>query len=309
LKIFKIAGVAMEIRAVLLAGLASVAFVSGARAQSFCYGSSCASDSAITLNGGNAGASASATSSTIALTNNTAFDYGSVASANTFALGTSFSTSFNFQVNTSDDCVNSLPAGCSKANANGFAFVLSTAPSSNGASNSNFGIGTGTGTSVDLVFGTFANKNNAPGGSSNYVGLTEDGNTNFSQSPTTGNAYGISNCTSASTKSAAVTTAGCLANGDIWTASIKLVNNLLTVTLSDPKETGSSAVLTETFNVASYLGTGNVYLGFTSSGGAAWEQVNISNWTASSNAVPEPASIAGVGAGLMALGLLRRRKA
>jgi len=311
----------MNFRLFLLAGIGAVAFGASAHAQSsqsFCYGSSCSTESAITLNGGtpSGGGSATANGSTITLANNAVNSYGSVASSNTFATaGENFSTSFSFQMNTASDCVNNGPSGCSHGNANGFAFVLTTAPGSNGVSTADGGSGTGhlsmgqgAGTSVDVVFGTYGGNALAPNGSYNYVGLTTDGNNNFAQSSSVGNAYGISGCGGGGTKSPSVVgTAGCMANGDVWSVSITLLNNFLTVTLKDTAEANTTTPISLTYNLAQYFGNQAVYLGFTSSTGASYEQVKISNWSAS-EAAPEPASIAALGAGLVGLGMIRRRK-
>lgn len=310
-------GVAMNLRLTLLAGLGAVAFSASAHAQSFCYGSSCGTNSAIVLNGGVAGGgSASATSSTITLESDAANSYGSVASANTFATaGQNFSTSFNFQINTTADCVNNAPSGCSKGNANGFAFVLTTAPGTDGVNAANGGsgsghlsIGQGAGTSVDVVFGTYGGNALAPNGSYNYVGIATDGNNNFANNPNVGNVYGTGSCAGGGSKSPSVVgTAGCMANGDVWTVSIALINNLLTVTLKDTAEANSSTPISLTYNLASYFGNQPVYLGFASSTGTSYEQIKISNWSASESA-PEPASIAALGVGLAGLGFIRRRK-
>jgi len=328
-------------RALLLGCLVGLtaAGASYAQSSSVCYNggttgafaASCSGSTALTYNGGTAGGSASNTGSEIQLTNGTAFDYGSVATANQFALGTDFSTSFNFQINTFSG---------STQPANGFAFVLSTAPNSDGQSNGNLGIGTGANTSVALEFGTYGNPNTNPlytttaqGKNvylSNFVGVIEDGNTNFqtaqntnygvvygkSSNPLFGTIPGAGNnpgeCISGANFSNS--RAGCMSNGDIWNVSITLINNLLTVVLHDQTASASGINTTPislTYNVAGYLGTGNVYLGFASSGGASYEQVNILGWEAQSNGgpVPEPASVAALGIGLVGLGLVRQRKA
>jgi hypothetical protein len=204
---------------------------------------------------------------------------------------------------------------------NGFTFVLTSNPATLGTSSTNLGLGATPGTpSVEVQFSTFANATNnptfAPGQYySNLIAVSTDGNVVIPQSATSTYAapYAVNECDNgANTK---ITRAGCLANGDIWQASISYVNGLLSVAVCDPKEAAGGTCTAGSFvtvingyaiSLASILGTGPVYAGFTSSNGKVTETVQIDSW--SLNAVPEPASLAAFGIGLAALGMVRRRR-
>jgi hypothetical protein len=227
----------------------------------------------------------------------------------------SFDPTLNFQSDFSFN-INAQSSGLA---GNGFTFVLTSNPSTLGTSSTNLGLGATPGTpSVEVQFSTFANSTNnptfAPGQYySNLVAVSTDGNVVIPQNSNSYAApYGVNQCDNqTNTKSSR---AGCLANGDVWQAAIAYQNGLLSVALCDPKEAGgtctSGSYVTVlagyAINLASILGGGPIYAGFTASNGAVTETVQIDSWQLS--AVPEPASLAALGAGIAALGLVRWKR-
>jgi hypothetical protein len=104
---------------------------------------------------------------------------------------------------------------------------------------------------------------------------------------------------------AITTVADDLSNGNAYNARIVYAPGLLQVFLTDM----STPILAANVNLADLLNLQNgqnAYIGFTSSTGGAWENHDIISWSYAE--VPEPATWALIGAGLIAGGLLRRRR-
>ena len=96
------------------------------------------------------------------------------------------------------------------------------------------------------------------------------------------------------------------ANGTTYNARIVYNPGLLQLYLTD----FSTPILSANVNLGTLLnlqGGRNAFIGFTSSTGGAWENHDIVNWQFTS--VPEPGTLALIGLGLVAGGLLRRRTA
>jgi len=260
------------------------------------------------------GGAGALTGSSVTLTNVANFNQGAAVWA-TNAL--SFDPTLNFQ---SDFSFN-IGAQSTGLAGNGFTFVLTTNPTALGSVHQNLGLGPlneTTPPSVEVQFSTFANQHNnptfAPGQYySNLIAVSTDGNVVIPQNSNSyASPYGVEQCDNqTATKS---TRAGCLANGDIWKAAISYQNGLLSVAVCDPKEAGGTCTASSYITVltgyaislASILGDGPIYAGFTASNGAVSETVQIDSWNLSP--VPEPASLAALGAGIAALGLVSRRR-
>jgi hypothetical protein len=198
-----------------------------------------------------------------------------------------FSTEFQFQMNS--------PGGVRDTaglqGGDGLTFIVQSVS----------GAGTGAGydgipQSVGIKFDTFMNGvnwgNNDP--SSNFLGIYTNGNIQ----------------TTSATPTANVPTP--FDNGQVWTAWIDYNGTTLTVDATDTGVRDATPLISDTINIPSLLGQGTAYVGFGASTGAAWENDYILNWTYNDNYspignVPEPASMAILGTGLMMLHFGRKR--
>jgi hypothetical protein len=241
------------------------------------------------------GAASTGSGSLVLTPNNTQNAAGAGYLNTALALGTgaNFSESFTFKIS-------SPTAG---QTANGFAFFLSTNPAGTGASSTALGL-----TAADTLaveFYDYGNKNLNPpvtGSStlynSNLVAAIQSGNTTVNGNPPA--SYGSPGPQSCVGTEKAGN--GCMNNGDVWTADITYIAGKLTVSLSD----AGAAFVTVISNYVIALGGGtNYYAGFTGSTGSATDSVAIETW---SQSVPEPMTLGMFGAGLAALGLVRRRR-
>ena len=239
-------------------------------------------------------AGSATTGSSLVLTpNNVQNDAGAGYLNNALALGSgaNFSESFTFQI-----------ASPTKGQtANGFAFFLSTDPAGTGTSSGSLGL-----TSSDTLaveFYDFGNKNLNPSignglYNSNLVAAIQDGNTMVVGNPAASfGSPGPQSCVGKQTAGN-----GCMNNGDVWTADITYIAGKLTVSLSD----AGGAFVTVISNYAIALGGSSLYAGFSGSTGGSTDSVSIDSW---SQSVPEPMTVAVFGAGLAALGMVRRRRA
>jgi hypothetical protein len=227
----------------------------------------------------------------LTLTPAVAMSSGAAYTTNALALGASpsFNTSFTFQIDT--------VAG--KPTANGFAFVLTTDPTGLGTSHNSLGL-TGA-TSLAVEFSTFGNSTQNPsigGGlyNSNLVAAIQNGNTVVTGNPTA--SYGSPGPTNCTAKGA-----GCMNDGDVWTADISYTAGKLYVSLED----GAGGFVSVINGYAVAL-SNSIYAGFSGSTGGGYESVNLLGWSMTYNAVPEPMTLGVFGMGLAALGLVRSRR-
>lgn len=240
------------------------------------------------------------------LTDSNGGETGAAYSNSTISLGANdtFSTTFQFQITN----VGGIDP------ADGFTFVLAAGNSGLGGSGQGLGY-EGVGNSVAIEFDTYDN-GDADGDSSNHVALdidghVADGSAQSDQALT--NVYGQQSCDFGGGSN--YTRAGCLSNGDVWTATIGYDGSALSVQVSDPSESGPDTVISSyPINISNFLGTDTAYVGFTAGDASGYEQHSILNWqfaddtSLASSIVPEPSSLVVLGAGLAGLAFRRSRR-
>jgi hypothetical protein len=227
----------------------------------------------------------------------------------TLGSGATFSTQFQFRFTGT--------GGVDPAD--GITFVLAASPG--GLGTAGYGMGyEGVGNSIAIELDTY--NNGIPGGSlgyfpaepnsSNHVALDVNGVLTNSFAT---DVYGNGSCGFAggTPPQSPNNVAGCMSNGNLWTATISYDGSQLNVSLRDPgMGTTFNALTGVPLDLASILGTNTAYVGFTGSSGAGWENEDIVNWRFSNTAVlpaaPEPASWAMMLGGFGATGLALRRR-
>jgi hypothetical protein len=204
--------------------------------------------------------------------------------------------------------------------ADGITFVLAASPG--GLGGAGYGMGyQGVTNSIAIEFDTYNNAGygigNNDGDSSNHISIDRNGAlTNDALT----NVYGNGSCGYATGSPAQnpYNVAGCMSNGDLWSVNIVYDGSNLSVNVFDPAEGVTFTALSNyAIDISSLLGTNDAYVGFTAATGAGWENHDIVNWQFANTTelattptdVPEPYTLALVGAALAACGWVRRRKA
>ena len=230
---------------------------------------------------GNTTSAATSDGTVLRLTPANPYQSGAAYSTAPVKLGTSatFSTQFQFRFT---DAGGIDPA-------DGITFVLAATPTGLGANGGGLGY-QGVAKTVAVEFDTY---NNGPtdGNSSNHVAIDTGGNLNVLGLT---NAYGISSCAFAGSSPHAA--AGCLSNGDLWTANVSYNGSNLSVKLFDPAEGSAFTAIQYPINLGSILGTNAAFVGFTGSTGGGWENQDVVNWQLANTATlpasaPEPSTL------------------
>jgi hypothetical protein len=233
---------------------------------------------------------------------------GAAYSTSPITLGTNdtFSTTFKFRFTD--------PGGWDPAD--GITFVLAANPT--GLGGAGVGIGySGVASSVAIEFDTYNNAGDGlgddDGDSSNHVSIDTGGNLTDADLV---NVYGNSSCGFAGGNPAqnSYLAAGCMSNGDVWTATIGYDGSKLSLTLQDGSSAADVIYTGVPLDIAAELGTDLAYVGFTAGTGAGWENHDILSWQFANTTqlapppVPEPTSLALLAAGLGVVALAARRR-
>ena len=135
--------------------------------------------------------------------------------------------------------------------------------------------------SVAIEFDTYNNTGYSlgddDGNSSNHVSIDTGGSlTNANLT----NVYGNASCGFAGGTPSQndYHAAGCMSNGDVWTATIGYDGSKLSLTLQDGTNAADVIYAGVPIDIAAELGTSQAFVGFTSGTGAGWENHDILSW-------------------------------
>ncbi len=185
----------------------------------------------------------------------TASQAGSAFTNSTVKVTTGFSTSFNFRLTSRGGSSDGIAAG-----ADGLVFVLQRqGPTALGGTGELLGYG-GIGSSVGVEFDTFKNSNRGDP-SSNHLGVNTGGSVE-----------------SLVTANVAPDFDSSAANGPKWTAWVDYNGTVLEVRVSNDGIRPTSALLSQSINLATTLGGDSAYLGFTAATGGAEANHDLLTW-------------------------------
>ena len=209
-------------------------------------------------------------------------------SAISLASNVSFSSAFSFRISNSGGIGDGDGVG-----ADGITFIVQTNSSTAGGAGGGIGYH-GVPNSVAIEYDTFDNGPSLNDPDGNHVGIDLGGNI-------------------ASTASASVATR--MNDGNIWYSWVDYngVTMLLEVRLSQTSIRPSTAILSQTVNLATELQTTNAFVGFGSGTGSGVGDHDILSWefrdtfAPINGSVPEPYTLALFALGLLGLPWLRRR--
>lgn len=248
------------------------------------------STSGLQLNGNAAAATDGSGRKVLRVSSSAAFNAGSAFSTSpiTLASDVSFSTFFRFSMNT--------PGGISDGDgqgADGIVFVVQTVSSTVGSAGGGIGY-LGIPNSVGIEFDSWNNGSGFNDPNGNHVGINIGGAFN---GPTAIVGPRLNDGT------------------DFWAfVDYDGSTNVIEVRLSSTATRPAAPLLSRTVDIAAVLGSTNVFVGFTSATGAAFNHHDIISWEfrdtfspIDPEPVPAPAALALLGLGLGALALRRRR--
>jgi len=242
----------------------------------------------LTLNG-NAAVANDGSRDVLRVTPSAEFQSGSVFSTSTVSLTSdySFSTKFRFNFNTQDTV--------GFAGADGLVFVIQTSSDAVGGAGGSIGYG-GINNSIGIEFDNFDNGAGDGDPDGNHVGINQNGSV-FSLATET-SPFDLD------------------AGTDLFAwIDYNGATGLLEVRLNDQDSRPTDALLGYTFasGLDTILGTTDAYVGFTSGTGNGYANHDVVSWEFRDTFdpvvdVPEPATLTMLGAGLLGLGALRRRR-